>query len=87
MDASGGGSWWHAWNAWHAWHRCISPSVHGPSRQLVILQGRLIRAKTVSSGDALTSNVLFEFWTSHVACVNVLSTALIDAILLKCSLS
>ncbi|EGW38404.1 hypothetical protein DOT_3684 [Desulfosporosinus sp. OT] len=46
-----------------------------------------MRAKTVSSGDALTSNVLFESWTSPVAFLNVLSTALIDAIPLKCSLS
>ena len=38
-------------------------------------------------GDALTSNVLFESWTSPVAFLNALSSALIDAIPLKRSLS
>ncbi|EGW36370.1 hypothetical protein DOT_5752 [Desulfosporosinus sp. OT] len=38
-----------------------------------------MRAKTVSSGGALTSNFLFESWTSPVAFLNALLTVLIDA--------
>ena len=38
-------------------------------------------------GGALTSNVLFESWTSPVAVLNTKSSALIDAIPLKRSLS